>query len=243
VIVGLKQTELDAIEANSLAKKPVLLRPRDSASLVLLDRSGPKVLVLLGKRRADLAFMPGQFVFPGGRTDPADRLQMAEGALSGSDLAKLMAGFGARPSRKRAEALAITALRECYEETGLIVGVPCDTAGVFGAQLQQPNLSALRLVARAITPPGRVRRFDTRFFAAWRDQVSWINPEGAPEQEFSELRWIGLADTDTLDCPAITRTIIAAVMDRLRTDPHLQRDCAVPEFRMRHRRFVREDRA
>ena len=50
------------------------VRPKDAATLILVDRSGPAPKVLLGKRHARHKFMPGRYVFPGGRVDPDDRL-------------------------------------------------------------------------------------------------------------------------------------------------------------------------
>ena len=49
------------------------LRPKDAATLILLDRSGRVPKVLLGKRHHGHKFMPGKFVFPGGGLEPADR--------------------------------------------------------------------------------------------------------------------------------------------------------------------------
>ena len=50
------------------------VRPKDAATLILVDRSGAVPKVLLGKRHARHKFMPGKFVFPGGRVEPADKL-------------------------------------------------------------------------------------------------------------------------------------------------------------------------
>ena len=50
-----------------------VIRPKDAATLILVDRSGPVPKVLLGKRHARLKFMPGKFVFPGGGLDPTDK--------------------------------------------------------------------------------------------------------------------------------------------------------------------------
>jgi 8-oxo-dGTP pyrophosphatase MutT (NUDIX family) len=243
VIVGLKRGALDALEANSLAAVPVVLRPKDAASLIILDDSGPEVRVLLGKRRADLKFMPGQFVFPGGRTDADDATTSVSGSLPQYDLRRLMEGQGTRASIRRVHALGVTALRECFEETGLMVGLaasPASASLIYGGNAVAADVSGLRYVARAITPPGRVRRFDTRFFAVWRSAIAGENPGGAPDQEFSELRWVSFAETAALDCPAITRTILAALEARLVADRRLTLDAPVPEYRMRHGRFVCE---
>jgi hypothetical protein len=78
---GLTKTQIDKAESRDFAKVPGRsLRPRDAATLILIDRSGGDVRVLLGRRSARHAFMPGRFVFPGGRTDPSDsRIPVAEG--------------------------------------------------------------------------------------------------------------------------------------------------------------------
>ena len=49
------------------------VRPKDAATLILIDRSGSVPKVLLGKRHARHKFMPGKFVFPGGGVDPTDK--------------------------------------------------------------------------------------------------------------------------------------------------------------------------
>jgi 8-oxo-dGTP pyrophosphatase MutT (NUDIX family) len=240
MIVGLGRKALDALESNSLAKASVPLRPRDAASLILLKREGGVATVLLGKRRADLAFMPNQFVFPGGRVDACDRTASTSGPMKDADAARLSAGMGAKASARRVRALPAAALRECYEETGYMIGRPMEHGQTASPLPFVPDHSALRYVARAITPTGRVRRFDTRFFAVLAQDRAHLHPAGPPDAEFSELRWATLDEALNLDCPAITKTIIGALADRLAADPHLAGDLPVPEFRMRHGRFLCE---
>ena len=69
---GMTKAEVDRVERSAIAHSGQPMRPRDAATLILLDRKGDEVLVLMGRRHAGHAFMPGKFVFPGGRTDPAD---------------------------------------------------------------------------------------------------------------------------------------------------------------------------
>src|SRR4029077_15199661 len=66
------------------------LKPRDSATLILVDRSGGVPKVLLGRRHERHRFLPGKFVSPGGRIDPADRLMAAAAALHLQHARKLM---------------------------------------------------------------------------------------------------------------------------------------------------------
>ena len=74
--------------------------------------------VLMGKRHARHRFMPGKFVFPGGRVEPEDRRMAAAGVLDPHVEEKLNARVR-RPSPNFARALALAAIRETFEETGL----------------------------------------------------------------------------------------------------------------------------
>jgi 8-oxo-dGTP pyrophosphatase MutT (NUDIX family) len=99
----------------------------------------------------------------------------------------------------------------------------------------------MRFIARAITPPGRVRRFDTRFLAAWRNDVAVELPEGGPTNELEELVWLPLAEARQADIPAITRTILEELERRLAFDPLLKPGGGeVPFYRMIGKRFIRE---
>ncbi len=243
MIVGLTRKDLDVVEATSLAAKPAKLKPKDAAALVLIDDTGPAPRVLLGKRRADLKFMPNQFVFPGGRRESDDARIPVASELSDADTGLISRGFGANGTARRAKALAVAALREFYEETGFVIGKPnaqFPDWGEFAANGLAPDLSAMRYLARAITPPGRTRRFDTRFFIAKRTCVALEVPP--PDAEFSEIRWATFAETIDLDLPGITRTILAEVDQRLKSDPHLTGSLPIPEFRMRGKTFVCERR-
>jgi 8-oxo-dGTP pyrophosphatase MutT (NUDIX family) len=78
--------------------------------------------------------------------------------LHPATLAKLMARMRGKPSPNRARGLAHAAVRETWEEAGLLFGKK--------AVEEAPDLSGLTLFMRAITPPGRTRRYDSRFFVA-----------------------------------------------------------------------------
>jgi 8-oxo-dGTP pyrophosphatase MutT (NUDIX family) len=242
---GMTRGEVDKAESQDFALGKGPLRPRDAATLILLDNSGAGVRVLMGRRHRRHAFMPGKFVFPGGRTDPADSRVAAASELHADEIAKLSGSL--RPvSMARARAIAMSAIRETYEEAGLLIG----TTGAFATRAPgwqgfvehgvQPSLDRLRLVARAITPPGRVRRFDTRFLAAWRSDVAVALPEGGPTDELEELVWLPIAEAKEADIPSITRTVLGELEKRLETDPGLRPGGAVPFYRMRHNRFQRE---
>src|ERR1051325_5648744 len=99
------------------------VRPKDAATLILVDRSGKVPKVLLGKRHHGHKFMPGKFVFPGGRVDPADKLMPVAKPLDPHAEANLMKHLQ-RASAAKARAFALAAIRETFEETGLLLGVP-----------------------------------------------------------------------------------------------------------------------
>lgn len=237
------KAEVDKVERVALEAKPI--RPRDAATLILLDRKGDELLVLMGRRHARHAFMPGKFVFPGGRTDPADSRISIATALHPGEEARLTAGIG-RTSPARARAIALSAIRETYEEAGLLIG----QKGVFATARRDwqgfvehgviPSLQPLRFVARAITPPNRVRRFDTRFLAAWRDDVAVELPGGGPTNELEDVVWLPLAKARQADIPDITRTVLEELEPRLARDPLLSPGGPVPFYRLVRNRFVRE---
>jgi len=194
----------------------------------------------MGKRHARHVFMPGVYVFPGGRTDPHDARVPVQSALDPRDAARLVA-----PGREgRARAIALSALREAAEEAGLFLGQRCDFStraagwGDFATLGVAPSLEPLRLVARAITPPGPPRRFDTRFFAVFRDAVAHEAPHLA-SGELEDLVWPTLDETRELPLSSITGGILADLRERMAADPELTPGWPVPFYRQRHGRHVR----
>src|SRR6266852_5102012 len=101
------------------------VRPKDAATLILVDRSGALPKVLLGKRHQKHKFMPGRYVFPGGRVDPIDRRMPVARPLDSHAQANLMKRLQ-RASAAKAQAFALAAIRETFEETGLLIGVRSD---------------------------------------------------------------------------------------------------------------------
>jgi len=172
---------------------------RDAATIVLLRRA-PNPAVLMGQRGAQAVFMPGKFVFPGGRIDAEDH-----GRLTLADLDPRSAALlAADAAPDLAPALVAGALRELQEETGLrLTHGPRD----------------LRFFFRAITPPGRPRRFDARFFLADADAVAG-DPDDftAAGDELSFLQWVELGAARELDLPFITEIVLGELVDRI-ADP------------------------
>lgn len=226
--------------------RATVLRPRDAATLILVDRTTALPRVLLGKRRPDMKFMPGKYVFPGGRVDKADRTVPSASELAEREATKLMVDMKGGASAAKARALALAAVRETYEEAGIIVGAPVDGHGTpadaswrrFFEQGFVPSLAPLTFFARAITPPGRPRRFDTRFFCA---EATAICFRGAPpEDELSDLVWMAIEEARSLDLPPITRVILEDLGDRLRAGPLGQSDAPVPYYFHKSGTFKRQ---
>jgi 8-oxo-dGTP pyrophosphatase MutT (NUDIX family) len=148
--------------------------------------------------------MADKWVFPGGRLDRADFRAPVASELR----PEVAASLGA--DARRARALGVAAVRETYEEAGLVLG------RMQSGRLQ-PDLASLDYVARAVTPPGRVRRFDARFFMAPAEAL--LSPERAPDSgELEELAWFTPAAALELDLPSITRFVVAEVAER-ESDP------------------------
>jgi len=243
---GMSRAEVDAHENKDFALGAGPKRPRHAATLILLDRSGTETTVLMGRRSRKHAFMPGRLVFPGGRTDRDDG-RVTTGDELHTDVAAKLLGSGSRSltdARKRA--IVLSAVRETYEEAGLLLGRPGDYAcksaswQAFADNHVVPTLSNLRIIARAITPPGRVRRFDTYFVAAWRDSVAVALPDGGPTHELEELVWLPIDKAMGEEVPMITKTILQDLERRLINDPGLSPSHPIPFYRMHHGKFLRD---
>ncbi len=165
---------------------------RPAATVILWRKGTVGPEVLMGQRGAQAVFMPSKYVFPGGAVDAEEAV--ASDRLSAdchSRLAERCPEGAPLP-----ETLVAAALRELHEETGL---APAADA-VF------------RFVFRAITPPGRTRRFDARFFLVSADGVQGDAATFADAtDELSHLHWIGLTEARALDLPFITEVVLAEV--------------------------------
>jgi 8-oxo-dGTP pyrophosphatase MutT (NUDIX family) len=223
------------------------LKPRDAATLILVDRSGPVPKVLLGKRHAGLKFMAGKYVFPGGRMEPGDRNMPVASDLDPSAGARLMRAV-ARPSLHKARGLALAAIRETFEETGLLLGkqvdaVPAVPEGPWKAFAEArvlPDLGALHFIVRAITPPRRPRRFDARFFAADASTIAHrIDGKVGPDAELVELVWMPIPEAKSLDMPTITQVALDELQARVAKG--FGHDLPSPFYRMLHKKFVRAE--
>ncbi len=165
---------------------------RDAACVVVVDDGGREPRLLLGRRHASQIFLPNKWVFPGGRVDAGDLTTAARHAVA-----------GAWPLAETIRPFAAAAVRELAEETGHVIG---DAA-----------IATLRPLARAITPPGQPRRYDTWFFLTARAAIS--NETRQADGELLDLAWFTFAGTRRLDLPAITRLVLEDAVEQLAGPP------------------------
>ncbi len=235
----------DAMEGGPDPRRKLhpLLRPRDAATLILIDRSGPEPAVLMGKRHQAHAFMPDTYVFPGGRRDRNDGRVPVADELHPAVVEKLMLKMANPATEYRARALAIAAVRETHEEVGIFIASdgrsnPQPAWRAFGERGLAPRLSPLRFVARATTPPRQNRRFDTRFFACFRDEIGETDAEAS--NELLDVRWVPFSEMGAQPMPRITQAVIADLSAELENDASLPFGRPVPFYHARYGRFTRE---
>ena len=179
--------------AERVTHPPATPAPTHPAATIVLMRdgaSGPEVLLL--RRSRSSGFVPGAYVFPGGRVDAADAepriVEHLDGLVADAAAARLELPNGDPP----ALAYYLAAIREAFEETGIMVARRADgsappTAAEDAAvdelrdSLMEERVtfpetldrmacrldgSAVEYLAHWITPEVEPRRYDTRFFAA-----------------------------------------------------------------------------
>src|SRR5512144_2772283 len=95
--------------SDAVRTRPAMVRPRDAASLILLRGKGRDLELLAGRRPGHVRFMPGVWVFPGGAIDP-------------EDLKPWRVETGGEHLPSRLVRCARAALRETWEEVGVLVG-------------------------------------------------------------------------------------------------------------------------
>jgi len=190
----------------TLPEKPV--KPRNAASLVIIDTPEDEPRILMGRRHARMKFVPDAFVFPGGKLDPDDfnaqpATPLHETAYLGTD------------SKRLARSLAMAAIRETFEETGFLLakeGSVGDTAGPSWAHFREagiaPDLAAIEGIARAITPPQSPIRFHARFFSCKADQLTGTL-KGSGELE--DLDWYPISQALKLPVIDVTEFVLHEV--------------------------------
>jgi 8-oxo-dGTP pyrophosphatase MutT (NUDIX family) len=204
------------------------VRPKNAATIMIIRRDGPKPRVLMGRRHGGHSFMPDRWVFPGGRIDRADYR-----APFASDLRPEVAGVFDAYLPGKGRALALAAVRETWEEAGLLLARPAPSRPAAGpwrdfvAQGALPDLAALDVVARAITPPDVGKRFDTWFLTADAERLTSLDRQGDCG-ELDEIAWVDFDEAQALPLPAVTRSMLKESVLRME-DPSRPK----PFFRFR----------
>lgn len=191
---------------------------RDAACLILIDRSQAAPRLLMGRRLPSQAFLPNKWVFPGGRVDDADR-EISGVVAASRNLSPTVAGH---------LPYAYAAVRETFEEAGILVATEAPPAAApevplgapqaaFAERFIPPALNLLKPLARAITPPGLPRRFDTWFYLADWDCKRPLS--GKPDGELLDIAWFTLREVRVLDLPIITRLIVDDVATVINAPP------------------------
>ena len=194
------------------------VRPKNAATVMIIRRDAKKPRVLMGRRHGGHSFMPDRWVFPGGRIDRADYR-----APFATDLRpEVMGLFDRYLPTGRGRALAMAAVRETWEEAGLLLARPGEARANgpwrdFAAQGVLADLEALDVIARAITPPAVGKRFDTWFLMADADRLVSLDRQ-ADCGELEEIDWVDFDDAMGLPLPTVTRMMIKEAAQRM-TDP------------------------
>jgi 8-oxo-dGTP pyrophosphatase MutT (NUDIX family) len=205
---------------------------RNASTVVVLRDRATRPRVLMGQRGAKAAFMPNKFVFPGGAVDEQDK----EVPLASPLPALCAARLAEDAEDGLATALAVAAVRELWEETGQILGTPApwpdtipDDWLEFAGTGHRPSADGLQFVFRAVTPPGRPRRFDARFFLLDAEALA-SDPDDfrRAADELSHLQWIAIDEIRNYDMPFITEVVLAEVAARATDDTP---PTSVPFFR------------
>ena len=197
------------------------VRPRNAATLILVRRDDGEPRLLMGCRHRGHDFMPNKWVFPGGRVDRCDFGPPAASELLPEVQARLARTAPVRRAHALPRALAMAAVRETFEEAGLLLAKPSPPRPAVGGWRTfleagaAPDLAALDFIARAVTPPSQPKRFDARFFMA--DASALISLERAGDTgELGEIDWFTPGQIEALDLPSVTRFVVRELLQRLK---------------------------
>lgn len=197
------------------------VKPTDAASILIYRAQANVVEVLMGKRPVKSSFMPSVFVFPGGAVDRADSSISCSTRLNALFAAQMAVGN----KQSRAHTIACAAIRETFEETGIIIArsgsIGKSTSpswAEFHALNEAPDLSILSYLGRAITPPPGPKRFHARFFACDYTQISSKSRQVLRGNgELEELHWVSLNLTDPdMHTELPTRSVTRYMLTQLR---------------------------
>ena len=211
------------------------VRPWDAATIIIWRKQRGRIEVLMGERHRAHKFLPHRYVFPGGRVDGNDARIRSASEMHPAVAAQL----GRTSARGRGRSIAIAAIRETFEETGLIIGdrdplphrpPPRNWDRFFDAGYA-PALHRLEYIARAVTPVFRPMRFDARFFMVKGEGIIG-DLQGSGELE--NLDWIPIRETRDFELAAVTRNVLKYAESLIQDPPRQSASRKIPYFK--HRR-------
>jgi 8-oxo-dGTP pyrophosphatase MutT (NUDIX family) len=188
--------------------------PRDAASLMLLRETSGTIEVLMGQRHTKSPFMPDIYVFPGGKIEADDWNIAPCRTLDPAVSVALRAT--SKCSEAKATALANAAIRETWEEVGLMLAEDAEPEAGEGPWAEftgkglKPDHGALRMIGRAITPTNSPYRFHARFLAA---HASRARGELTDSNELADLGWHSLDEALKLPIIDVTECMLGRVRD------------------------------
>jgi len=216
---------------------------RDAASVVLMRDSAAGPEIYLVKRSRMVEFMAGAHVFPGGRLDKSDASPEAC-ALLAAGAGGLQERLGEALPPTLASGLFIAAIRETFDEAGLLIGrlgpgwamAKARKAVAGGAQfimlLAQIDAPALVPWVRWVTPEVSPKRFDARFFLARAPEGQepevdgreateglWITPRAALKRWEEAGMQLAPATAKSIDMLCAYSNVEAALKDAARRPP------------------------
>ncbi len=194
---------------------------KNAATVVIRRVKNGKPYILMGQRSKNAVFMPNKFVFPGGAIDEQDKEVKLAFELEDKLIYKL--AFSANNIEPKA--IIAGAIREVWEETGLRIVGQKKVSGEYNTRLSEwksfsalgllPNPTGIEFFFRAITPPGRPRRFDARFFICDSNEILGnLDDFSQASTELTHLQWIDLDFVNELELPFITEIVLAEVASR-----------------------------
>jgi len=214
----IKMTRGEVDKRAELTRAP---RPKLASTIVLTVGDPKNPQILMGQRSKRHDFMPSVYVFPGGRVDRADSYAKYAGDLSPRTERILEAAF----SPRRARAVVLAAVRETWEETGLLLGQAVKDGernlnhasyDAFRKSGKRPDISDIEVFGRAITPPHRHKRFDAWFFHKHLGNIA--PPKIKDSAELLNVDWFTFDQIKNLEQQRATTMMLAVLKDYLAYD-------------------------
>jgi 8-oxo-dGTP pyrophosphatase MutT (NUDIX family) len=222
------------------------VRPKQASTLIIVRRDHAQPQVLMGRRSAGHKFLPGKFVFPGGKVDRGDLHARPHADLRPEVAARLTTSC----TPNQARALGMAAIRETFEETGLLIGrkgaPPIRSRekvwSDFCSYGVAPALDIVDYIGRAITPSFQPKRFDARFFMVEAEHIhgdlhDTFNASG----ELLEIHWLPISEAKKLELQGITLLMLDEVEKRLTLPTARAAELPIPFYYFKGKTRLRDD--